>query len=326
MPRPTKDAPTVRADLGMIGMEYHMEAAQRGLIGAALMPFFPVAVQSGHYPYVPLSQLLKTGDLRRAPKAGYKRGEWQWDEKTFATLRYGWEEPIDDQERAMYEGLYRGLNIDEITTQIAIDVLLRGFEKRVAAKIQSTSNFTNAAATVAWDVAATSDPRADVKTGIETIEAATGMTPNTLAITKKMFRRVEESESYLDHVKYVSAILTESWQARLERMAAYLDVDRILVSNAVENTSKDPDTASLENIWSNDYAFLGRITDQPHNLKDPCVGRTFLWTEGTADVLPVEEYYEPQNESTIIRVKHDTDECLVFKACGYLITGIETDS
>jgi hypothetical protein len=324
MPRPSKDTTTPRPDLGLMAMEYSLEASQRGFIAPIVMPIFQSGLAASTYPYLPISELLRLADTRRAPRAAYARGDWQWKDKGFGTREYGFEEPIDETERKLYQGLYRGLDVEEISTQIAVDTMLRAFEKRVADLVMDEARFTPHNVTAAWDVPESCDPRADVKAGIKEIRTNTGLLPNILIMTRSIFEEVEESQAFLDHVKYTRAILTEAEESRKAAMATYLKVDRILLANSIHNQSKKQGVADLVSIWPDNFAMLARVATQPQNLKEACLGRTFLWTGMAADFLPVEEYYEPQTKSDIIRVSHHTDEKFVFEACGYLLKGLET--
>ena len=58
------------------------------------------------------------------------------------------------------------------------------------------------------------------------------------------------------------------------------------------------------------------------NLKEPCLGRTFLWEEDSPGMLTTEQYREEQTRSDIYRVRQNTDECIQFTGAGYILTGV----
>jgi hypothetical protein len=64
------------------------------------------------------------------------------------------------------------------------------------------------------------------------------------------------------------------------------------------------------------------VATQPSNLKEACIGRTFLWTEDTPDNLVTEEYREEQTRSNVYRVRQNTDECFVFTGALYLMSNL----
>lgn len=322
MPHPTASTAINRPDLGLVAMEYFLDSSQGGFVAQMVLPVFQTPVATGKYPVIPKEEFLKLVETRRASRAAFARGDWRFKDAQFACEERGFEEPIDDRERKLYEGLYAGLDVEQITTMIATDQMLRAYEKRVADLVINEASFTPHTAAAEWTDKDSADPRADVQAGIEAMEGATGLSPNALIMTKKIFRRVEECAAYIDHLKYTRAVLTESLPARVQLMAQYLDVDRVLLTNAIYNTSKNPDNFTTESIWPDNYAMLARLATQPRNLKEPCLGRTFLWTGNTPDMLTTEIYREEQTMSDIIRVRHDTDERFVLEACGYLLKGL----
>ena len=321
MPINVNGTAIVRPDLGQLAWEYALDGASRGFVGSAVMPFFPTPKASGVYPYIPSASLMRLVETERAARSGYSRIDWAFGEKDFFTKRHGLEAPIDDYERALYQSQYAEMGVEQINTLIVTDHLLRGHEKRVVDLVTDTANLSNAAATVKWDVVDTADPRADVEKGIELIEGTTGLSPNVLVMSKKLFRAVRKCKAFVDHVKYIKAVLTESMEANLSLMADYLQVDRILLASEIYNSSKDPKKFTPTTIWPDSKVLLAKLGEQPMNLKEPCLGRTFLWDVWGSQMLRTESYREEQTESDIYRVKGDFAEQFVFKGCGYIITG-----
>ena len=74
-----------------------------GFIGLEVMPIFRTAIQAGAYPVIPKEALLKISPTDRAPRAGYQRGDWTYERGTFSTTEQGWEEPLDDVEKALFD-------------------------------------------------------------------------------------------------------------------------------------------------------------------------------------------------------------------------------
>ena len=58
------------------------------------------------------------------------------------------------------------------------------------------------------------------------------------------------------------------------------------------------------------------------DLREPCLGRTFLWTADSPQNIVTEQYREEQSRSTIYRVRHSVDEAFVFTGAGYLLSNI----
>ena len=63
-----------------------------------------------------------------------------------------------------------------------------------------------------------------------------------------------------------------------------------------------------------------RLTD----LEDPCLGRTFLWTEDSDQLPVVETYRDEKVRSDVVRVRFSNDEKIICSAVGYLMDNITT--
>jgi hypothetical protein len=85
----------------------------------------------------------------------------------------------------------------------------------------------------------------------------------------------------------------------------------VLVGGAVYDSADKGQDASIADLWSNEYAMLTRVSTAP-DITDPCIGRTFYWTEENAGEEPiVESYREDGRRGDVVRVRHDSDERLI---------------
>ena len=61
------------------------------------------------------------------------------------------------------------------------------------------------------------------------------------------------------------------------------------------------------------------------DMREPCVGRTFHWAaDGSVIGGLVEEYYSDDVRARVIRVRHDTDEVIMYPQAGHLLSNITT--
>lgn len=116
-----------RPDLGQVVNEF-MEGPQMGFIGLEVMPIFRTAIQAGAYPVIPKEALLKISPTDRAPRGGYQRGDWTYERGTFATVEQGWEEPLDDVEKALFDQEAGG-EAERVSTLRAWNKIMRAQEK-----------------------------------------------------------------------------------------------------------------------------------------------------------------------------------------------------
>jgi hypothetical protein len=57
-------------------------------------------------------------------------------------------------------------------------------------------------------------------------------------------------------------------------------------------------------------------------MREPALGRTFLWMPDSPTQLTVDQYREEQTRSNIYRVRHNCDEVVQFTGAAYLLGNI----
>lgn len=302
--RPDSSTTIQRPDLGTLAYEYMMD--NRSFIGAQIMPIFGVPEASMDYPVIPIEALIKKREnLRRASRSAYPRADWEWTTGTFSCKEYGWEEPIDDREANLYR---RFFDVEMVATEIAVGILLRDHESRVAAVLAASSNTANGSD---WSTAASATPYADVQAGKTAMYAAAGVMPNALAMNKTLYDQVLATTEIRTYLQYTSPHLVLGEDARKETLARYFGVDQVLVGDSQEDTGKRGKAASLAQIWPSTEAYLLRIAGGP-NLREPSVGRTFLWEADSPQSVVVESYRDEPVRSTVVRVRTDMDEAVQY--------------
>jgi hypothetical protein len=314
-----KSGATLRQDLGAVAYEYALEASQRGFVGLSLMPIFETMVQSANYPVVPREALLKLKDTKRAARSAYNRSDYEFDDGTFSCAEHGWEEPVDDAEAAMYANFF---DAEEVATMRAVDILLRNQEKRIADKLTNTTTFGTNNVTTKWSSLATATPRTDVRDAKQSLFNSTGLEANAFVCSKKTFENILLSAEFQDKTKFVNQALMEVFEVQKRLVAQYLGVDQVLIGNAVYDGAKKGKDFSAVSIWPDARGFVARVATQPRNLKEACIGRTFLWIEDSPENLVVEQYREEQSRSDVYRARHNVDEAFVFTDSLYLMSNL----
>jgi len=320
MPRPTSATTLQRPDLSTLAYEYMLEADRRGFIGLSIFPIFEVPQQSADYPKIPTEALLKLQETKRAPRAAYPRSDYEFETGTYSCVEYGWEEPIDDVEAALYR---RFFDAEVVANMRAVDILLRGQEKRIAAAVMNTGNITNTSnVTTEWSTAASCTPHADVETAKEAMRAATGLLPNSIAMTYKVFTNVLKSKELKDAFRYTNPIEIGGLEMKRRLLAQYFGVDQVLVGGAIYDSTAKGQATTIADIWDDEYILLAKLSGGGPDLREPCLGRSFLWTADSPSNLVVESYREEQTRSNIIRVRHNVGEAFIFAGAGYLLGNI----
>jgi hypothetical protein len=320
MPRPTAATTIQRPDLGAIAYEYMLEASQRGFIGLSIFPIFETPLQSADYPIIPLESLLKLQETKRAPRGSYNRSDYEFKTGTYACAEYGWEEPVDDSEAALYR---RYFDAEEVAVKRCVDVILRNQEARIAAAIMNTGNITATSnVAIEWSTPATAVPRANINTAKAAMRAASGLVPNVIAMSKKVFDNTLMIKEITDAMVYTNPLQIGGEEAQRRILAQYFGVDEILVGGAIKDSAKKGQSSSIADLWDDEYIALLKIGSGGQDLREPCIGRTFLWTADSPSNLVTEQYREEQTRSNVYRSRHNVAEAFVFKGAGYLLGNI----
>lgn len=322
MPQPSTSLATRRPDLSGAFQEFDLEMNRRNFIGSRILPVFEVEEDAGKYPVIPIEQLLAENETRRAPKSGYNRGEFEFETGSYITEEHGWEEPLDDREVRMYRHY---IQAEMIATARAVNFVAGAAERRIASAIFNSTTFNTTAVTNEWDDLSNATPIDDVEAAVIRVYDATGLWPNTLVITNKVFRNLRRCSQVLDRIESSGAgNATKARDVTLQMLAQVFDLEKILVGNASKNTAGEGQSASISPVWSNEYAWVGK-TAETGDIQEPCVGRSFHWDEdGSTYEGRVESYRDESIRSDVIRVRHDTDEKIMYAACGELLENITT--
>ncbi len=272
----------------------------------------PVRVPKTEFSYYEFSKTrFRIPQLLRAPKTEFKRGDIGVEVKTGETKEYGWEEPIDDSERTDFEN---DIDLEMEKAEDATDIVLLGYEKRVATLLRSTSNLTQnitLSGTSQFNDYTNSDPVGVFQTGRKTIHKATGKMPNLALISFPVFETLREHPKVRDHFKY-----TSSASITAEMLARFFELGRVVVAGALEDTAKEGQTESLDYVWGKDI-IMAYVAPRPGKYR-PSLAYTF-WTPVKGQRRVVEMYREEKITSDILRVHEKDGEKLIHAKCGYLI-------
>lgn len=326
MPSSSSSLATLRPDLAASFMEFDLAADQAGYIGHKVFPIVEVDKQAGVFGKIPLEQLLQSADTERAPGSGYNRGNFTFTTASFACQEHGWEEVVDDREAKMYAEYF---DAEVVSTARAYNMVLRNAENRIADAVFNTAVWTGASLTTTvsneWDDAVNATPITDVEDAVQKIYDNSGLWANALVINKKVFRNLRLSDQIRDRVSSSGAGSSEL-QANItaQQLAEAFDLKYIIVAGGTENTAKEGQSASISPLWSGEYAMVCKVAET-QDFKEPCIGRTFHWSEdGSSPGGTVETYRSEEVRGEVVRVRHDVDEIVLYAQAGHLLDNITT--
>lgn len=322
--RPTSSTTIQRPDLGALAYEFAMEASLRGFIADMVLPIFETQEKTADYPVIPTESVLKLpANLKRAPRTGYARDDYEFGTATFACEEYGFEQPVDESEATLYR---RFFDAEALGTKRAVNILLRAREKRAADLLFSTGTFAGYTNNVVneWDKPNDATPLTDVRTAKQAIRGRTGMEANALVISRSVFDNLIVCAQFLKHVELTRAVLLDNFETQKKLLAQYFGLEGIFVGNAVLDSAKKGKSSVIADIWDDEYALVGVFAKNPSDISEPCVGRSFLWVPESPEIITTETYREESKRSDIIRVRHSMDEVTMFVAAGQLLGNITT--
>lgn len=277
-------------------------------IGTTLLPRVEVSDVKGYY-YVFDKSRFNINDSRRT---GTSRANRISDGMTKAS--YG---PLDEhslEEAIEYDVLKtypspHDARVD--ATEAVTEALDLGLEAEIAAMLTDTAvitqNITLSGSDQFSDYSG-SDPFAVFQVGIDTIKANSGVTPNTLTLGYQVWSKLRHHPDLLGRMSVASVrVLTE------EMLASLIGVEKVLIGDAVYNTSDEGQTAVMGYVWGK-HALLSYTTLRP-GLKKISLGYTLQLENGRY----VDRWDEPWVKAQFVRANDYYEPKIVAAEAGYLI-------
>jgi hypothetical protein len=264
---------------------------------------------------------------------------FKWSQDNFFTREHSLQVPIFDEERqqlyslgGLADPVFGGVQILD-PEQNAVDKIVRSIminhENKVATVLRNTATYpANNTVTLVpasnqcWDQAVlpsggampfvTSDPVANILTGMRAVYSATLRWPNVLAIPTQGMSYIEQHPRIVDRFKYFSLTQPDAFQAITGFQGQVILLDSTY--NAAQNLDQ---TLNLQWFWGKDV-WLG-IVDPTLGMNVMTFGKTFaqIYPDGTT--RPTERWREESRKADIIRTNFAYDLKVVASGAGYLI-------
>lgn len=318
MPTPTQVV-NQRPDLAAF-VDFDLQYNMMGFIGYQVLPIMDVALQAHTFGRVPREELAKLFDTARTSSGGYNRVVRRFKDESYVTSEHGLEGPADRRNRAMYANVIDGLRYQTETT--THDVLAAA-EKRVADAVFNATTWTPTAVTTEWSNPAAT-PITDVKAASQRVRDRVGQYANALIINRRVKRNLQECTQIHDRLAAQGAgFPLRSTDITNEQLAQLFDIDMVIVADSsYDAAASGQPTTTLSDIWDAEYAMVAKIC-RSNNMEEIGIGRTFHWTgDGSTAGGTVETYYEEAVRGDIVRVRHETDEKVIYPEAGDLLSNI----
>lgn len=216
------------------------------------------------------------------------------------------DEVIDNQDAA--------IDLEKAGAEFLADQFALDREIALKGKIMDASAWgsnTTLSGTNQWSDYENSNPLGNVDTGVETVKKATGHNPNVALMNAEVYHRLRRHPDLLDLYKYTTTALLNEAQ-----IAAAINVKKILVGDAIQNTANEGAAYTGAYIWDKN-CILMYVAERP-GLMVPSAGYTFVWKQN-GYTIPIQRIRDDQRGRDVLQGKHSFDQKVTSSACGYEI-------
>lgn len=278
------------------------------LIAEKVFPRITVQSRTGYFYTFDKSKFRVEND-RRTGITRAQRVDYGMVKTAFGPLfEHSLEEGIEYEIRDTYP---TPMDARADATENVSERLALGHEKAVADILTDTAviiNNVTLSGTDQWSDFANSDPFDDIELGMNTVQAAAMVTPNTAIIGYEVFSKLKHHPDLLGRMSTASVrVLSE------DLLAAIIGVEKVLVGKAMRNTADEGQTDSMSYVWGKNF-ILAYVTPAP-GIKKVSLGYTLTLVNGRT----VDRWDEPWNKSEFVRATDYYEAKLVAAAAAYLI-------
>lgn len=250
-------------------------------------------------------------NTRRAPGADKKRIQYGFASGSINLVQDALEGvvPIEHQEEAE---AVPGVSLAQGAINMVLDVVDLGLEYECAQLVRNTatysaSNRVTLTTTARWTQSA-STPQADIDAAKEVIRRGTGRYPNTLILGPNAFNALKRHAAVKEQFKY-----TGRDSITTEMLAAFFDLEQVIVGKAVYLPETAADTAQATDVWGDD-AILAYVP-KGENYQVPAFAYTYVLSGYPSVMQP---YFEERNDSWIYPAKIERKPYVVGADAGFL--------
>lgn len=322
MPQPTRSDVHVNRPLTVISIAYIQ--AREDFIAAKAFPIVPVQKQSDKYFSYTKDFWLRSGSQKRAPGTESAGGGFELNnQNTYSADVWSYHYDVADQIRANAD---TPLSMDRDATMFVAQNQLLRREILWTNSYMTTGVWTGGTGgtdvvpPALWDTA-NGNPIQDIDYQKRQVKSQTGFLPNYVSMADDSFFAVKNNPAVLDRIKYTQrAIVTE------ELLAALLQIDQFLVSQAVLNSAAEGQTGVFGFLTS--ATCLVAYRPRQAGILQPSAGYTFSWTglygSGAGGEGRIKSFRMEHLESDRIEGDMAFDQKLVGADLGAFFTGTVT--
>ena len=318
---------SVHIDGPLTNISLAIMQGQDQFIARKVFPQIGVKNQSNSYFTFDESFFNRNDMGKRAPGTEASGGGYEVGSATYGCDVYACRHDIPAQVR---ENADAQINVDREGTTLCTYKALISEEVNFAASYFTTGvwnrDVTGVAGTPSgaqvkqWNDAA-STPIEDIRSEMTTMQAATGIRPNTLTINQQVADALLDHPDIIDRIKYGQTPGTPAI-ASMEYLATLFGVNKIHVMGAIVN-SADEGAAASNGFIGGKGAMLAYVPAAP-GLMTPSAGYTFNWTgmSGGSKGSFIKRYPMTHLDSDRIEIQTSYDHKVVSGGLAMFFTSI----
>lgn len=279
MPNPTLQ--DITADEFLSNMSVASMQDDAGFVSHLAFPVVTVDEETGKYWIFDKSDTNRPDAQLRRPGTQSARKDFRITNGTFTTANTSIHADLPDKLRKTRNSPLANdkAMVQVIGYDLALTRELAWFTTFMTSGVWTTdkdgdSDFTK------WDDASSS-LISDVYGWSTDIKTVSTKRPNTLIVTADVWDVMKDDEDVVDRYKHTGQAITK------ELIAGLLELDRILVADAVYETAKETQTSSMAHMATKKL-LLCYVHPEPE-LMEPSAGYTISWTEFDDIKGPVKE-------------------------------------
>ena len=264
-----------------ISVKYMQDPAN--FIADKVFPSVPVQKQSDRYFRYHRDDWFRDDAKLRAMGTESAGGDYDIDNTpSYFCQKYAFHRDIFEEERANSDD---PLTPDATAVEFVVGKILLNKENNWTRTFFQpgvwAQDYVGGTDVVRWDNYASSDPIKDISAASTNMAEVTGQRPNVLVLGRHVYDALRQHPDILDRIKF-----TQKGIITADLLAAFFDLDKILVCNAIQNTrpkqgkpqtvGQPPEDAHDMSFIQGNHAGLFYTAPTPR-LQHATAGYTFTW-------------------------------------------------
>ena len=308
MAQPTPSDVHIDAALSNISIAYKNDK----YVADQVFPIMPVNKQSDKYFIFTKDFWFRNSVEVRGPGSRYAEGGLQLSNTNYECINKGLSFPLP---RENIENQDAAIDLETDGADWLGDQFQLDREIALAAKIMDASAWTSTttlSGTSQWSDYASSDPIANIHTGMEAVKKLIGRYPNVILLGAEVWDKLKWHPDMLDIYKHTNAaVLTREMVAKV-----FDGIEQLLVGDAIQNSAAEGVAFNGGYIWPKNTLLL--YVPKTPGKRIPAAGYTFVWKQNGYQIA-IEKVEERLRKRDILLADHAFDQKVVGADCGYEI-------